>query len=167
MTKKERPKMAFSRLFGIGSKKESKSGDNSNSSLTQLEQEVEGFTLIAPKNPMPPQELPLYPPLPAGAVNATAPLKSPVNSNTLTSQTSANGYSQHSVLDGVPFKLSERCKLKSRKSQNRETDRELEDVDRKLAQVQMLLQTSNYDFRLEKSVVEAEVSGTIRRMQAY
>lgn len=161
---------ALSRLFGKSSKKVPPSPSSLSSPSTEAfsssgPNEDDGFTLLGPaksESPgyplLPPTDAMPYPPGTRGAAGASS------NSNgTLPSQSSV---SVPHVLDGVDFKLSGKCSLDDDSSRS-QTNAFLDEVSARLDAAQNLIQASNYDFRLEKSVVESDISATMRRMQTY
>jgi hypothetical protein len=172
---------AISRLFGKSHKKGSTSSpggtpsaSNSANSIFESPQppapgsnsaaEDEGFTILGQPNrgsyngypALPPSETTVspYPPAPPTTAYPTGTLSS-IHSSHI----------PH-LLDGIPFQLSESCSLKSRRNGN---DRSgfLDDVQARLESVHQLIESANYDFRLEKSVVESDISATMKRMQTY
>lgn len=161
----------FSRFFGKNPKKVSQSPSQSSSDPTfdhvATAGEDDGFTLISggggnsgnsqnwdavlpPSDSSPNMLVPPYPPNPAAAPVTCA-----------TQSMSVHG------LDGVPFVLSVKCQFAGNKGRRGQADTLLEDVSVRLATVQQLIQSADYDFRLERSVIESEISGTMRRMQTY
>lgn len=164
---------AFSRLFGKGSKKVPPSPSDQGSDHAVSEDE--GFTVVggAPKDRPhsyagPPNNASPYPALPQQEnspypIRGVAPTSGPGPGgyNTLSSQSSVT---MPHVLDGVPFELSPRCSSSGR---TRELDALLADATTKLDAAQSLIQSSNYDFRLEKNVIDSDISATMRRMQTY
>ncbi len=82
------------------------------------------------------------------------------STSTLTSQSSMTN---PQVLDGVPFVLSGRCRGVAA-GRARELDQYLDRTETYLEGVQELIRRSaNHDFRLEKNVVESDITATMRR----
>ena len=159
--------MAFSRLFGSKQKPKPSVSDQGSDNAAS---EDEGFTMVggtSSRDPpaastsrypsLPPSDAasPPYPPSGAAAAAATP------NYNTMTSQSSIGA--PH-ALDGVPFALAPHL---ASSSGTRDLDRLLTEAQTCLDSAQSLVQNSNYDFRLEKNVVDSDVSATLKRMQPF
>ena len=165
------PVMAFSRLFGSKQKPKPSVSDQGSDNAAS---EDEGFTMVGGASQREQQQQPAvaprYPALPGSNGDGSAITPSPypppgtsaaANYNTLTSQSSV---SAPHALDGVPFALAPHC---APSSELRELDRLLAEAQTCLDSAQTLVQSSNYDFRLEKSVVDSDVSATLKRMQPF
>ncbi len=140
--------------------------------------EEEGFTVLGtPSRQRQQQQPPLYPGLgdspgsalpPQSSFSALAPQQQDQSSSpgystsTLASQSSLTA--PH-ALDGVPFVLSGRCWGADTTRRHREMSDYLEKTDRYLEGVQELIRSSaGMDFRLEKNVVQSDITATMRRM---
>ena len=156
---------AFSRLFGKGSKK-----TPSGSSIPPLSpssdaamlspgpstsdhgggaSDDDGFTHVNfnGRSQPPPgaaADFPGYPVLPP---KDSAP---PYPTATMTSQFSVTGTGH--VLDGVPFALSGRCSKKGGGERD-EFDTAVDDITQRIENAKSILQSSSYDFQVERSVV--------------
>ena len=176
---------AISRLFGKSSKKNPQSPSSgpptdafaSPDAANVSGQEDDGFTILGPARGDRPNSYQGatglgYPVLPGS--DATVPYPpnpmrggaGPGGGNyptgTMASQSSVT---MPSALDGVPFQLSAQVSTNRGRSQSR--DDLLDEVGARLEAAQQLIHSSNYDFRLEKSVIESDISATMRRMQTY
>ena len=152
------------RLFGRKTKKSTAS--NSSPSNPTVTNEEEGFAIV--NTPPPP------PPLTNSAFQSPYPILNPTASNAseLVSSSSAaaasgvssgasssGGSSSSAFLDGIPFVLSSRCQGGN-------------DLDEVVARVESIAErvknvdwsASNYDFRLERSVLSQELPNAVQQM---
>lgn len=152
------------RLFGRSKTKKSTSSNQSQASPSSpfvANEDESGFAVVS--NPTPP---PLYP-----NVNSTYPVLNPAPATSVTNSTSNNDQAQvthqrqqsivGAYLDGVPFALTARCAGSS-------------DVDEATARIERIKDriqnvdwsSTEYDFRLERSVLNEDLNGSLMRLHA-
>ena len=161
---------AFSRLFG---KKDSKKSTGSTSSIPPMSPSASDVSMLSPGGghdstghtdedgfthlandghaaggggARPPPQ-PGYPALPKA--EETQP---PYPTGTMSSQYSVTGGSH--ALEGVPFALSGRCSAGKGGGLGSEFDAAMDDIMQRMENAKSILQSANYDFQVEKSVVE-------------
>jgi len=153
------------RLFGRSKTKKSTSSNQSQASPSSpfvANEDESGFAVVS--NPTPPP--PLYP-----NVNSTYPVLNPAPATSVTNSTSNNDQAQvthqrqqsivGAYLDGVPFALTARCAGSS-------------DVDEATARIERIKDriqnvdwsSTEYDFRLERSVLNEDLNGSLMRLHA-
>ena len=141
------------RLFGRKSKKPS----NSNASPV-VTNEDEGFAIVNPPPPLPSSTTP-YPILnPTVTANTST---APPYTTSGTGSSASGGGSNSAFLDGIPFALSSKCQGGSGS-----------DLDEVLARVETIAErvrsvdwsSTDYDFRLEKSVLSQEISNSLQQV---
>ena len=156
------------RLFGRG---KSKKSSTQNTPIVTNEDEGSGFAVVS-NTPPPPsggqQASSIYPSVnssPYPVLNPSVATSSPMNqgSNDQQSSTTPTVERNNSVvgayLDGIPFSLSAKCVGDS-------------NVDEVTARIERLAErircvdwnSTEYDFRLEKSVVNEDVNSSLMRM---
>ena len=156
---------AFSRLFGKG--KESKRSTGSTSSIPPMSPSASDASMLSPgggndstsqhtdedgfmhlaNDGHPGARAPHsgYPALPRAE-------ETPYPTGTMSSQYSVTGGSH--ALEGVPFALSGRCSTGKGGGLGSEFDAAMDDIMQRMENAKSILQSANYDFQVEKSVVE-------------
>ena len=76
----------------------------------------------------------------------------PYPTGTMSSQYSVTGGSH--ALEGVPFALSARCSTGKGGGLGSEFDAAMDDIMQRMENAKSILQSANYDFQVEKSIVE-------------
>ena len=136
--------------------------DPLNDATVSSTSEDESFTVIEQQKS--PQKLHQFPPV----AESDSSYPTPYATATLGSQSSS---SLPHALDGVPFQLSSSCRRVleaggAAVATTRSLEGLLEDVERRLETGQQLaLRAAEFDFKLEKSVIESDITSTMRRMQ--
>lgn len=153
------------RLFGRSKPKKTSTSSNpgpaSPSTNAAVTNEDEGFAIVSNPNPPAAASNPyvaanLYPNVPPCPYPIAKP-ELPNGNDSSKTQTGSSGSSAY--LDGVPFTLSSRCSGGT-------------DLDEVLARVENIAErirrvdwaATDYDFRLEKSVMSQDIGNTLRRM---
>ena len=144
------------RLFGRKPKKSTTTSNSSPANPTVTNEE-EGFAVV---NTSPQVTHTPYPILNPLASNNSA-IQTAVPGGDSGGSTASGSTSSSAYLDGIPFVLSSKCKGGNN------------DLDEVLARVESIAErvknvdwsASNYDFRLERSVLSQEVPNSLQQMQ--
>lgn len=152
------------RLFGRGKSKKSSTASNpspsSPSNTAAVTNEEEGFSVVSNIVPPPPAPQSLYPNVnsPYPVIKPELPNGGPTTTNT---QVSSGSSGSSAYLDGIPFSLSSRC------SGGNELDEVLARVENIAERIRNVdWSATEYDFRLEKSVITQDITNSLNRMHA-
>ena len=150
-------------FFGKSTKKSNSDSPSTPSAVEATEAAEDDFTVVEARQKQstpaePPAadrfSFPGYPAVPAVPDNLPA-----YNTGTLASQSSVGG--PH-PLDGVPFRLGNICKTGDKSS---DQDKSLVKIQECIDRAQRALSSSDYDFRLERTVMQQDINVAMRRLQ--
>jgi len=152
------------RLFGRSKTKKSSTPQTPASpSNPTVSAEDEGFAVVSAPAATPPSNnnpysnnTPTYPVLKPEVPNG---VKEP-NTDTYKSQMSSTSTGASAYLDGIPFVLSSKC---SGGTDHDQTLAKVESIAERIRSVDW--SATQYDFRLEKSVMSQEVTNSLNRFQ--
>lgn len=149
------------RLFGRGKKDAKKSSSSitnpqASPSSTLVASDDESFTFVS----TPPQQ-PLYPSVPAYPVLKPTPASSTSNGEVSQSSTQRQLSSVGAYLDGIPFTLTTKS---AGGTDIDETTARIERISERIRNVDW--SSTEYDFRLERSVLNEDLNRSLMRLQS-